>query len=167
MTESGPLLWMAWSALCAMGTGMLVFFIMQSRMEVLLSKQREELATARATLAAHQESLQQALKNCEEGAKRKAMDEFIADIRVEERHYTREHRMLFMTKKSLVRQERIFFRNIPLSNWVEQEMPIDEGADIDKLAQTMSIFAGELMNEGLLGDGVKGVPDSARKLLSR
>ena len=41
----------------------------------------------------------------------------------------------------LVRQERIFFRNIPLSNWVEQEMPLEEGVDTDKWPQTMSVFA--------------------------
>ena len=140
-----PLLWITWSGICAVGTGLLVYFVMQSRMEVLLSKQREALASAKATLAVHQETLQQSLQNSEEAARRKAMDEFLADIRVEELHYTREHKMLFIKKKSLVRQERIFFRNIPLSNWVEQEMMIEEGADVDKLAQTMSIFAGELM----------------------
>ena len=48
----------------------------------------------------------------------------------------------------LVRQERIFFRNIPLSNWVEQEMPLEEGADTEKLAQTMSVF----LNAALLGE---------------
>jgi hypothetical protein len=145
------LLWITWSGICALGSGLLVYFVMQSRMEVLLSQQREELASARATLAAQKEMMEQSVKNFEEGARRQAMDEFLADIRVEERHYTREHRMLFLTKKSLVRQERIFFRNIPLSNWVEQEMPIDEGADLDKLAQTMSIFAGELL-PGALAD---------------
>ncbi len=65
--------------------------------------------------------------------------------------------MLFFTRKSLVRQERIFFRNIPLSNWVEQEMPIHEGVDIDKLAQSMSVFAGA----ALLDD----VPESIRRLV--
>lgn len=65
--------------------------------------------------------------------------------------------MLFPTKKSLVRQERIFFRNIPLSNWVEQEMPIQEGADIDKLVETMSVFAGA----ALLGE----TPEPVRRLL--
>ena len=79
---------------------------------------------------------------------RKAMDEFLADIRVEERHYTREHKVLFMSRRMLVRQERIFFRNIPLSNWVEQEMPLEEGVDTEKLAQTMSVFA----NAALLGE---------------
>jgi hypothetical protein len=73
------------------------------------------------------------------------MDEFIADIRVEERHYVREHKILFVTRKCLVRQERIFFRNLPLSTWVEQEMPIEEGADVDKLAQAMTVFTPEGM----------------------
>ena len=137
-----PLWWVVWSAICSVGTGLLVYFIMQSRMEVLLSKQREELAEARASLAAQRENLQNSLQNATESTRRQAMDDFLADIRVEERHYTREHKMLFLTRKCLVRQERIFFRNIPLSNWIEQEMPIQEGVDIDKLAQSMSVFAG-------------------------
>jgi len=133
--------------MCAAVTGLLVFFIMQSRMEVVLSRQREELAEARASLAVQQQALQLSLKNMEESTRRIAMEEFIADIRVEERHYTREHKMLLNTRKVLVRQERIFFRNIPLSNWIEQEMPIEDGADMDQMAQTMSIFANTLREE--------------------
>jgi len=154
-----PIWWVVGSATCAVGTGLLVCFIMQSRMEVLLSKQREELAEARATLASQKESLENSLRTAEETTKRQAMDDFLADIRVEERHYTREHKVLFRSRKMLVRQERIFFRNIPLSNWVEQEMPIEEGVDTDKMAQTMSIFA----NAALFGE----VPQvTKRKLLS-
>ena len=52
----------------------------------------------------------------------------------------RENKALFMNKKSLVLQERIYFRNIPLSNWVEHETTIEEGADIDKLLKTLSVF---------------------------
>src|SRR2546422_5516538 len=51
---------------------------------------------------------------------------FRSDVRTEERHYVRENKMLFMHRKSLVLQERIFFRNIPLSNWVEHEMRSEE-----------------------------------------
>lgn len=138
-----PMWWVAWSAICAVGTGALVYFIMQSRTEVLLSKQREDLAEARAALAAQREALEGSLRNVEETTRRKALDEFLADIRVEERNYTREHKAFFLTRRCLVRQERIFFRNIPLSNWVEQEVPIEEGADMEKLAQTMSIFMAE------------------------
>src|SRR5579862_8724234 len=143
-----PLWWVVWSAICAVGTGLLVYFIMQSHMELVMSKQREELASARATLAAQKEALEGSLKNAEESARSKAMDAFLADIRIEERHYTREHKVLFMTRKMLVRQERIFFRNIPLSNWVEQEMALEEGVDAEKMARTMSIF----VNSALLGD---------------
>jgi hypothetical protein len=139
---------MVWSGICAIGTGVLVFFIMQSHMEVLLSKQREQLAAAHATLAAQKEAMEGALRNMEATTRRLAMDEFLAEIRVEERHYVREHKILFVTRKCMVRQERIFFRNIPLSNWVEQEMPFEEGADMDKLVETMAIFA----PEGLFGD---------------
>jgi len=32
-----------------------------------------------------------------------------------------------------------------LSTWVEQEMPIEEGADVDKLAQAMTVFTPEGM----------------------
>ena len=142
-----PLWWVAWSAICAVGTGILVYFIMQSRMEVLLARQREQLAEARSALAVHKEAIEESLKSAEEVARGRAMDDFLADIHVEERHYVREHKALFLTRKCLVRQERIFFRNIPLSNWVEQEMPIEEGADVEKLAQAMAVFVPEAFLE--------------------
>lgn len=141
------LLWVVWTGICVVGTGGLVFFIMQSRMEVLLSRQREELATLRATLEARKEFMEGSIKNAEESTRRQALDEFIGQIRVEERSYVREHKAFFLNKKSLIRQERIFFRNIPLSNWIEQEMPFEEGADIEKLAQTMAVFSEAMLPE--------------------
>ena len=140
-----PVGWAFLAVLCSGFSAAIVYLLMRSRAEVLLSKQREELAEARAALNAQRESLQDSLRNAEDATRRKAMDEFIADIRVEERHYIREHKILFVTRKCLVRQERIFFRNLPLSNWVEQEMPIEEGADVDKLAQAMTVFTPEGM----------------------
>ena len=140
-----PLGWAFLAVLCSAFSAAVVYLLMRSRAEVLLSRQREQLAEARAALSAQRESLDDSLRNVEEATRRKAMDEFIADIRVEERHYIREHKILFVTRKCLVRQERIFFRNLPLSNWVEQEMPIEEGADVDKLAQAMTVFTPEGM----------------------
>jgi hypothetical protein len=61
-------------------------------------------------------------------------------LHVEERHYVREHRVLFAHRKSLVLEERIFFRNIPISNWVEHENSVEEGADLDAVARTLSVF---------------------------
>jgi len=149
----------AWSLICVVFSAGLTYFVMRSHMLVRLARQREKLADLQATLAARKEAMEDSLKNAEESIRRKAMDEFLADIRVEERTYTREHKILFMSRKMLVRQERIFFRNIPLSNWVEQEMPVEEGVDTEKLAQTMSVFA----TTALLGE----MPESnmIRKLL--
>jgi hypothetical protein len=141
------LLWVAWSALCVLGTGGLVYFLMHSLMEVLLSKQREELAGLRATLEARKEFMDGSLRNAEESSRRQALDDFLAEIRVEERSYIRQHKAFFLSKKSLIRQERIFFRNIPLSNWIEQEMTFEEGADIDKLAETMAVFTDAMLPE--------------------
>jgi len=137
----------AWSVICVAGAAGLMYFIMYSHMELRLAKQREELASMQATLVAKQEALGESLRHAEANVRNKAMDEFLADIRVEERHYTREHRVLFMTRKMLVRQERIYFRNIPLSNWVEQEMPVEEGVDMEKMAHTMSVFADVALGE--------------------
>jgi len=134
------IMFISWSLLCVGCTAGLVYFVMLSHMEVRLAKQREEVAGVKANLEARKELLEETMKNSEDSTRRKAMDEFLADIRVEERHYTREHKVLFMNRKMLVRQERIFFRNIPLSSWVEHEMPLEEGVDADKLAQTMSVF---------------------------
>jgi hypothetical protein len=142
------LILVAWSLLCVGGSAGLMYFVMRSHMDLRLAKQREEMASMQATLVAKKEAMEDSLKSVEETVRRKAMDEFLADIRIEERHYTREHKVLFMNRKMLVRQERIFFRNIPLSNWVEQEMPLEEGVDTEKLAQTMSVFA----NVALFGE---------------
>ena len=57
-------------------------------------------------------------------------------------------RFCLSREKCMVRQERIFFRNLPLSSWVEQEMPVEEGADMEKLARSMAIFgADRLLDE--------------------
>ena len=47
------------------------------------------------------------------------LDTFLSEINVERRHFTRENRLLMHNRKSLVLQERIYFRNIPLSDWIE------------------------------------------------
>jgi hypothetical protein len=132
---------------CALVTAMLVYFVMQSRHDVLLAQQRESLAEARATLEAQKQSIAGMLKSVEETTRRTSLDQFLSEIRVEERHYLREHKMLFMNRKSLVVRERIFFRNVPLSSWVENEIPYEEGADMDKLARTAAIFSPEYLLE--------------------
>jgi len=134
------ILWILLPGFVAVGSGLLAFYIMQSRMEVALAREREAMAQARGTLEAEKNSLEQALNGAKESARREALDEFLADVHVEQRHYVKENKLLFQNRKALVLQERIFFRNIPLSQWIEHEIVLQEGEDVDKAARSLTSF---------------------------
>jgi cell division protein FtsB len=144
------LLWVVLPLLIAIGSALMAVYIMQQRMEAQLARERQSLSEARATIEAQRSTLDELHRLRGEEVKRKALDEFLADIRTEERHFIREQKLLFASRKSLVLQERIFFRNIPLSNWVEHEVPLEDGADVESLLKTVAVFAPELM--GPVGD---------------
>src|SRR5439155_2693630 len=133
-------LWMFLPVFVAGGSALLSFYIMQARLEVALSKERESLVEARATISSQKITMEERIKATEEATKRHALDEFMQDFRIEERSYVRESRSLAASRKSMVMQERLFFRNIPLSNWIEHEMVVEEGRDLDQLPKE-SVFA--------------------------
>jgi hypothetical protein len=141
------LIWMFLPLFIAAGSALLSFYIMQARMEVAIAKERETLAQVRATLDSQQQVMEERIRTAEETTQRKAFDSFLGDFRVEERHYVRESKSLFMNKKSMVLQERLFFRNIPLSNWVEHEMTVEEGGDLSKLISAASVFSARGLGE--------------------
>jgi hypothetical protein len=157
------LLWITLPGFTAVASGLLAWFIMQSRMEVALAQQRERLAESRGALDAERSALDAALptalRAAEETAKRKALDNFLGELRVEQRHYTREDKALAQSRKSLVMQERMYFRNIPLSDWIEHEIAMDEGADMGRLVQDMTIFDRSVVS---IADGPR-----AQKALAR
>ena len=124
----------------AIASGIFTYLFTRLRTAKESAHQAQSLAEAVAALENEKSKYENAAIGIEENARRKALDEFLADIHVEERHYVREHRVLFAHKKSLILQERIFFRNIPISSWVDHEIPVEEGADLDALAKTLSVF---------------------------
>ena len=146
-------LWLFLPVFVAGGSALLSFYVMQARMEVALAKERESLAEARATISSQKVTLEERIKATEESTKRAALDEFMQDIRVEERSYLRESKSLSTSRKHMVMQERLFFRNIPLSNWIEREMLVEEGYDLDKLPME-SVFAPATLNAPASDDRV-------------
>ena len=145
------LLWILLPGFTAVASGVLAWFIMQSRMDVALSAERERLFDQREGLAerrgelkaekvAMESSFDTAMRAAEESGKRQALEGFLGDLRVEQRHYTRENRLLTQNRKSLVLQERMYFRNIPLSDWIEHEIMLEDGADVGRLVQDMTVF---------------------------
>ena len=136
------LLWILLPVFIAAGSSLLSFFVMQAKLEVAVSQEREIIAKLQAQLNAQQQSVEDKVHAAEEETKRRSFDNFLADIRVEERHYVRESKSLMTNRKAMILQERLFFRNIPLSNWVEHEMTIEDGGDLSRLAKSASVFSG-------------------------
>jgi hypothetical protein len=134
--------WVSLGVIVVVGvaSSLVTYLVTRLRTERASAERARALAEAVAALENEKANFEQAARGIEESARRKALDEFLADLHVEERHYVREHRVLFAHRKSLVLEERIFFRNIPISNWVEHEIPVEEGADLDAVARTLSVF---------------------------
>jgi hypothetical protein len=126
-------LWLFLPVFVAGGSALLSYYVMQARMEVALAKERESLAEARAAINSHKITVEERVRATEEACKRQALDDFMHDIRIEERSYVRETKSQSSARKTMVMQERIFFRNIPLSNWIEREMIVEEGAELTPL----------------------------------
>jgi hypothetical protein len=143
-------LWVILPGFVAIASALLAWFVMQSRMDVKLAEQRETLSELRGQMKAEKEamemSLRSAVKVAEESTKRQAFDTFLGELKVEQRHYTRENRMLMNNRKSLVLQERMYFRNIPLSDWIEHEIMLDDAADVDRMVQDMTVFDKAVVN---------------------
>ncbi len=136
------IVWMFLPAFVAVGSAMLSYYIMQARMDLAISKEKETVMQVRTQLTSQQQLMEEKMRTVEESTKRKSMDEFLGDIRVEERHYVKESKSLFMSKKAMILQERLYFRNLPLSNWVEHEMVVEEGNDIGRMLKNASVFSG-------------------------
>lgn len=135
------LLWVLLPLFIAAGSALLSYYIMQARMDVAIAKEREVLADVRAEVRTQKNTMEERVKATEQEARRRALDDFMQDFRVEERHYFRENKSLAARKKSMVLQERLYFRNIPLSNWVEHEMTVEEEAgDVQRIAKGCSVF---------------------------
>jgi len=157
------LVWILLPGLTAVATGILAWFVMQSRMDVALAQQRERLAESRGALEAERNAVRDsvaiAVHAAEERAQRQALDNFLNELRVEQRHYTRENRLLLHNRRSVVLQERMCFRNLPLSDWIEHEIPLDEGMDVERLVQDMTVFDKAVVN-------IAEIPRPHRKALA-
>jgi hypothetical protein len=157
------LLWILLPGFVAVGTGLLAWFVMQSRMDVALAQQRERLAESRGALEAERNAVRDsvaiAVHAAEERAQRQALDNFLSELRVEQRHYTRENRLLLHNRRSVVLQERMCFRNLPLSDWIEHEIPLDDGQDVERLVQDMTVFDKAVVN-------IADIPRPQRKALA-
>jgi hypothetical protein len=128
------ILWIFLPLVIAAGSALLSFVVMQGKLDVAVARERAALAEANALLRSQQQILDVRVRAAEESCYRKALDGFLGEFRVEERQYTRETRDSTSTRKFMVLQERLYFREVPLSNWVEHELAVEENCDPESLA---------------------------------
>jgi len=119
-------MWLALPLFVAGGSALLAYFIMQARLEVAVSKEREALAEAQGIINAQKSTMEERVKAVQEATRRATMDDMMKEFRMEERSYVRESKSLDSAKRTMVTQERMFFRNIPLSDWREHEMVVED-----------------------------------------
>jgi hypothetical protein len=149
--------WILLPGLAAVGAAILSWFVTQSRMDVALARERERLAEERgqvceqrgeirAERSAMEAMAQAAVKAAEEVARRQALEEFLGELHVEQRRFTREIGTRWKPSKALVLQERMSFRGIPLSGWIEHQAALEQGADVERLASDMTVFESGVVN---------------------
>ena len=135
------LLWVLMPAFTAAGAALLICFMMRCRMDEAIARERGALAELQSALIVQRQTLESAISDAKAEAKRAAFDEFLDDFRVEQRQYVRKSRVFFVSKQTLVVRERILFRNLPLSNWVEHSVTLEESVGAGYSAQGLTIEA--------------------------
>jgi len=135
------LLWIFVPGFTATGAALLICFMMHCRMDEAVARERGALAELQSALIVQRQTLESAISDAKAEAKRAAFDEFLDDFRVEQRQYLRKSRLFFMSKQTLVVRERILFRNLPLSNWVEHSVTLEESVGAGYSAQGLTIEA--------------------------
>jgi hypothetical protein len=135
------LLWVLVLALLAAGSAWLICYMMRCTMEEAVAKERGALVELRAALKVQKKRLERAISDARAQAKREAFDEYFDDLKVEQQYYVRKSSLFFMSRKTLVLRERIMFRNLPLTKWVEQPMTLEENAGAGYIGKGVAIEA--------------------------
>ena len=135
------LLWIFVPGFTAAGSALLVCFMMRCRMDEAVARERGALAELQSALIVQRQTLESAICDAKAEAKRLAFDEFLNDFRVEQRQYVRKSKVFFMNRQTLVLRERILFRNLPLSNWVEHSVTLEESVGPAYSAHGLTIEA--------------------------
>jgi hypothetical protein len=109
------ILWFLLPVMVAVGTAYLVWIVMQSRIRVLAANY--EVAIAKVE------------NQCT--ARRPGVEELLSELRFERNRFLRRTpgpRGSY--EATVITQERIYFRDIPLTGWLQDELPLGDGDEI-------------------------------------
>ncbi len=111
--------------LMAAGAAALAWYLTRVRSEVVIARQREQMARRAAQADLERKIAEERKRAAEESARREALSEFLSELGVEERYHPRRTWGQSERRDAVVLQERLCFRSLPVSGWSEQVMSID------------------------------------------
>jgi uncharacterized protein YecT (DUF1311 family) len=91
-------------------------------MEVRWARRREAEAERAARLRVERQVAEERMHAATEAARRQALDEFLSQLHAEERAWLKKRDTDRERRRSVVVEERLCFRNLPVSNWNRQEL---------------------------------------------
>jgi hypothetical protein len=116
---------------------------MRSRMVAALENERRAYVEALAAHEHERSAVEDRIRAAVERARRDALEEFVRDLRVEERNRVRQSTSMFSARRVIVHEERLCFHDQPLSNWVEQEVVVDETIENAPRPQPVFLVPGQ------------------------
>jgi len=104
-------LWLFLPLSVALGASLITAVLVHARAEVEKARQHEALVQTQALVLKQRQTMEERLDAVWETARREAFDEFLGDVRVEERPIVLDRRATGMI-------QRVCFREIPLTPWI-------------------------------------------------
>jgi len=121
-------LWVAMPAVAAGGAAYLVWFVMHAQMHVLAVNYRAALA-----------------RLASEGEKREPVaEELLTYLRFERRRFLRRIPTAKGCENTVISQERIYFRDIPLTAWMEEEIRLGSGEPLGPETCLLPVLRGSM-----------------------
>lgn len=106
--------WVVLPALVALGAAYLVWLLMQARIQVLTAHYQSAVAKVETDCEVHRPDLERLL----------------AELRMERRRFLRRLPGLHGLETTIITQERLYLRNIPLTGWMQEEIPLGAGEEL-------------------------------------
>jgi len=112
--------WVVLPVLAALGAAYLVWLLMQARIQVLTAHYQTAVAKVQGDCSSH----------------RPPLDELLAELRMERRRFVRRVPGPAGEETTLITQERLYLRNIPLTSWMEEVLVLGNGEELPAEAVT-------------------------------
>ncbi len=109
------ILWFVVPGIVALGTAYLVYIVMQARIRVLAANYDAQLVKV----------------EYESTARRPGVEELLSELRFERNRFLRRTPgPKGSYEATVITQERIYFRDIPLTGWIQDELALGDGEEL-------------------------------------